>query len=98
VNPPFHELQARLNQNITDFLRTELELGFTFVKTAEIEASMNNAEHFEYARKHSESAAETIQRFAPRIAEPHTRREILQGADDLQKRITSLGIDSTPQK
>lgn len=98
MNPPFHELQARLNQNVIDFLRTELELGFTFARTAEIEASMNNREHFERARKYSESAVETIRRFESRISDPHIRREILQGADDLQARITSLRIDSTPRK
>jgi hypothetical protein len=98
VSTPFYELEARLNQNIIDFLRTELELGSTFVITAEVEASINNTEHFERARKYSESAVETIRRFESRIADPHTRREILQGADDLQKRITSLGVGSTPRK
>jgi hypothetical protein len=96
MHPPFHELQARLNKNTVDFLRTELELGFTFVKTAEIEASMNNTEHFHRARKYSESAVETIHRFAPRIMDSHARGEILQGADELQKRIMSLGIGATP--
>ena len=59
---------------------------------------MNNREHFELARKYSESAVETIRRLESKIADPHLRREILQGAEDLQKRITSLEIGSTPQK
>jgi hypothetical protein len=98
VNPPLDEQQARLNQNVIDFLRTELELGFTFVRTAEIEASVNNREHFERALQYSESAVETIRRFESKIADPHARIEILQGADDLEKRIVSIGFGSTPQK
>jgi hypothetical protein len=98
MHPPFHELQARLNKNTVDFLRTELELGFTFVKTAEIEARMNNTEHFDRARKYSESAVETICRFAPRIMDSHARGEILQGADELQKRIASLCVGTTPRE
>lgn len=61
-------------------------MNFTFAPTAEIEASMNNREHFERARKYSGSAVETIRRFESKIADPHLRREILQGAEDLQKR------------
>ena len=98
MNLLLDELQARVNQNIINFLRTELELGFTFVKTAETEASMNNIEHFERARNHSESAVETIRRFEARIADPQQRKQILQGAEDLQKRISSLGGASLRQK
>ena len=99
TNPVSDELKARAQQNLVDFLHTELELGFTFAKTAELEASMNNREHFERAREHAASAIETIRRFESRITDSQALEEIRRRADELQKLMSSSSeIDSAKQQ
>lgn len=90
-----NELQAKAQQNLVDFLGTELELGYTFAKTAELEASMNNREHFELAKKHATSAIETIHRFESRITDSQVQQEIRKRAEDLQSLLDTLGVDSS---
>lgn len=92
-NSAFDELRTRAQLNLVNFLRTELELGFTFAKTAQLEASMNNREHFERALECAASAIETIRRFESRITDSQALAEIRQRADDLQKLISSSGVD-----
>lgn len=93
-----HELGARAQTNLVNFLRTELELGLTFAQTAQLEANMNNREHFERAREYAMAAIETIHRFESRIADHQALGEIQRRAEDLQKFISSLGIDSSKHK
>jgi len=72
-------------------------LGFTFAKTAQLEASMNNREHFERALEYATSAIETIRRFESRITDSQALQEIRRRTDDLQKLISSSGVDSWEQ-
>jgi Mg-chelatase subunit ChlI len=92
-NPESDDLEDGVQQNLLDFLRIEVDLGFTLAKTAEIEASMQSSEHAEQARKHAESAIETIRRFQSKIKDTRALIEIRQRADELQRLIASLRID-----
>jgi hypothetical protein len=96
-NSAFDELRTRAQLNLVNFLRTELELGFTFARTAQLEASMNNREHSERALEYAASAIETIRRFESRITDSQALAEIRRRADDLQKFISSSGVDSSKQ-
>jgi hypothetical protein len=63
VNPEFGELSERVNRNLIAFLGTELDLGFTFARTAKIAADVENREDFELARKNAYRALNTVHRF-----------------------------------
>ena len=86
----FEELQQRAGRNLIAFLDTGLDLGFTFVRTAEIEADMKNHVHFELARESAKDALETVLRFQARVVSSKIRREIQARAADLGIAISEL--------
>lgn len=90
VATELEDLQERAHQSLVAFLGVEVDVGFTFVRTAEIESAMNNHEHFELARKNVELALGTIQRFNDRIVDFRVRRKIQESALELGKCLCSL--------
>ena len=83
------ELQKRADQNLVAFLRTELDLGFTFTQTASVEARLRDREGVERARNIAQSALETVRRFKARIVDEQIRRELQERADELEKQLSS---------
>jgi hypothetical protein len=51
VDIQFEQLQERADRNLVVFLRLELDLGFTFARTARLEADLQEPEDFERAHK-----------------------------------------------
>jgi hypothetical protein len=56
VTPEFEELRERVNRNLIAFLGNALDPVFTFARTTEIEADVENQEDFELARENAERA------------------------------------------
>jgi hypothetical protein len=86
----FEELYQRAGRNLIAFLDAELDLGFTFVRTAEIEAATQNHDHLKLARKSAEGALETVLQFQARVVSLEIRREIQARAADLGIAISKL--------
>jgi hypothetical protein len=74
-------LSERVNRNLIAFLGTELDLGFTFARTAKIAADVENREDFELARKNAYRALNTVHRF----------REDFDSGVRIQARAADLG-------
>jgi hypothetical protein len=72
----FEELRARSHRNLIAFLGAELDLGFTFVRTARLETDADNQKHFELARKNAESALESVHQFQAMIVDSGVRQGI----------------------
>jgi hypothetical protein len=89
VDPQFEALRERADLSLIAFLGAELDLGFTFARTARIEADIDQG-GVERARELAEQALETVYQFQARIADPEKRREIQERAGELEKLISSM--------
>ena len=88
------QIAERANQALVAFLRAELQLGFTYLRTARVEASIDS-EGEKRARELATDALETIERFLPRITDPAIQEEFRKDARKLEglvsaSRTTSL--------
>jgi hypothetical protein len=90
VNREFEELCERVNRNLIAFLGTEMDLGFTFARTAEITADMENRENFELARENAYRALNTVHQFQARIFDSLIGVRIQARAADLGRLISAL--------
>jgi hypothetical protein len=90
VDREFEELHRRAGRNLIAFLDAGLDLGFTFVRTAEIEAGIHSQKHFELARKSAEGALETVLQFQARVVSSEIRKKIQARAADLGIAISKL--------
>jgi hypothetical protein len=70
------------------FLRAELALGFTYVQTAKVESGFDS-DGQKRAIKLAKDALETIHRFRDRITDPAIQLELQNGADELEKLLSS---------
>jgi hypothetical protein len=90
VNPEFEELSERVNRSLIAFLGIELDLGFTFARTAEIAADVENREDFELARKNAYRALTTVHQFQAWIFDSVIGIRIQARAADLGRLIFVL--------
>ena len=89
MSSSFGELRERSKKQLVGFLKTELDLGFTFAKGAEIRASMNS-EHFQASCEHSRMAIDAVRRFSSRVRDKEVQREFLKRADELERLIVRI--------
>ena len=82
-----------------DFLKVDLELAFTFLQTAAIDAN-DDTEHANLALSKAQAALDMIMTFQIRIEDPRTQQNIQRRSDELQKAIEafkrsreSIGMD-----
>ena len=85
------ELLKRADQNLIALLRAGLDLGFTFARTAEIEAGAQNQEDFKRALEKVEMALGAVHRFESRILDLEARQDLQKCATELEKLIRTLG-------
>jgi len=90
VSSEFEELRQQTQRNFVEFLSTELDLGFSFERTARLQAQMGNPDGFEHAREDALEAIRTVERFNRRIADPEIRIELQERADELAKFISEF--------
>jgi hypothetical protein len=88
--PDFQEQRAWYQQNLIDFLNTELDLGLTFFRSAQLHMDVNNNEHYIRSRANAQNALEAIRKFEGRIADPGLWHSIHKRADQLEKLISTL--------
>lgn len=89
------EVQYQSDQNLLEFLRTELATCCTFLKVAETENEIGNQEHSKRSAADAEKAYATLPRFLadPKHAEhikDEARRELTAGMKDLRLRLDKL--------
>jgi hypothetical protein len=86
----FSALRAQTQRGLTDFLTSELQLGFTFVEIAITERDFGNDEHFQHSKKDAQEAARTIRHFLDRIADPGARLLLDRHCSELEKALNGL--------
>ena len=90
ISPRFQELQVRSQRLLVDFLRQELQLGFTFADFAASERILGNIAHSERARDHAATAASAIRKFLNRVENLETRSNINQRCTELEGAVGAL--------
>jgi hypothetical protein len=91
---PFENLQANLDQNLVNFLETDLALCFTFADIAAARIETGNREHGEQAIADAEKGYQTVSRF---LADRHAshmnaekKQELTAELQRLRKRLDSI--------
>ena len=96
TGPPGHpmksqvELQRESQQLLVQFIRTELELGGTFVRSATIAGDSFHWEHFDHAQASDIRAAESVRMFVERVHDARVRAEIVGRVEKLEHEIAAL--------
>jgi hypothetical protein len=80
------ELLARSQTNLIDFLRTDLQVAFTFLDTARIDIKDVPA-HCKALLAKAREALDSIRHLAPQIDDSDARKDILARADELESAI-----------
>lgn len=83
------ELAEQANHALVAFLRAELQLGLTYLRTAKVEAGFDS-EGERRAVKLAKGALDTIERFRHRITDPALQEELQKGVAELEKLLSSL--------
>ena len=89
MRPTFAELREKSNQNLGDFLKTEVKLGMTFLRSAKYHKGRGNVEHYEISKRNAIAALNAIDRFKDRLP-ADTRTEIETGRSELAQAISAL--------
>ena len=77
---PFDALRTRNQEALLEFLRVDLDLGFTFLETARVEADSDSA-HCKAALEKARAVLESVRRFQSRIDDPGERNKIKASAN-----------------
>lgn len=86
----FEALRQQSQGHLIDFMKSEIQLGFTFTEWAVTERDSGNKEHFEHAKHDAERALETIQRFLNRIESTEVRTVVSDRCEELQQAVAAL--------
>jgi hypothetical protein len=84
------ELQLESQQLLVQFLRTELELGGTFVRSATMARDSGNVEHFTHAKAGATRAAESARMFVEPVHDARVREGIVEEVEELERGIAGL--------
>ena len=90
MQPQSEALIAKTQHNLIDFLRTELEIGPTFVQSALLAMSEGHMDHYAQAKQDAVKAAESIRRFRSQVVDVEVRTEIGKQLDELDRLISAL--------
>jgi hypothetical protein len=85
-----HELRYESQDLLVQFLRTELTIAATFVRSAVNARDSGPTKHFAYAREGAEKAIETIRRSVGRVQDIQIRAEIVEQLAELERTISTL--------
>ncbi len=90
----FQEQRRRFQQNLIDFLNVHLSLGFTFCRSAQLEAESEvggkGAGEYAIFKENARTALGTVRKFEGQIADPGLWIGIHARADQLEKLIDTL--------
>jgi len=79
----FATLKTLAEKNLIEFLNLDLDLSFTFLKTAQIEAGRDDV-HCRPALEKAQEALLSIRRFQGRAEDPNDRQKIQVRANELE--------------
>jgi len=85
-----HELRYESQDLLVQFLRSELTIAATFVRSAVNAGDSGHTKHFAYAREGAEKAIETIRRSVGRVQDVQIRAEIVAQLAELERTISTL--------
>jgi hypothetical protein len=83
-------LLAESQKQLVDFLRAELEIGVTFVRSSLLARSQGHASHAIQAKRNAVKAARAIRRFTSRLKDGRVRIAIDRKLGGLERRISEL--------
>lgn len=81
---------AESRSQLIDFLRVELDIGFTFVQSALLARSQGHASHSMQAIRNAAKAAGAVRRFTARLEDGTVRIEIDRKLAVLDRSISAL--------
>lgn len=88
--PDVQDLHDQANRNLIDFLRIELDLGFTFASVAKTEHDMGNLEHAEQSKQRAITAIESVRYFEERVPNRDAKRSIADRCAELERVIAAI--------
>jgi hypothetical protein len=88
--PDVQDLHDQANRNLIDFLRIELDLGFTFASVAKTEHDMGNLEHAEQSKQRAITAIESVRYFEERVPNQDAKRSIADRCAELERVIAAI--------
>jgi len=86
----FESLRAKSQKALLDFLSAELQLGATFVHSAQLAQNDEHTEHYLQAKHAAEKASESLHKFISHVHDDRERAEIEHGLAELDRRISVL--------
>jgi hypothetical protein len=86
----FEQLRYQAQHCLIDFLKVEIQLGFTFSETAAFARDHGNLEHLQSAKREAGKAAASIRHFVGRIADPGIREQIVDRCRKLESVTEAL--------
>lgn len=92
MNTTPESLIAEGQKALVNFLRIELDLGFTYLSTASIEAD-SDQQHASAAMEKARIVLDTVRHFSPRVLDAAVRAEIEARANSL---ATSINVMPSP--
>lgn len=84
------ELQAKSDKALVDFLRTDLDIGFTYVRLAQTEERLQDRAGREEAILNAIRAIDTVKYFSPRIRGEEQVQEIETRLAELKQLVSML--------
>jgi len=72
----YARLQAASAENLANFLRSDLELGFTFANLAKTERQLGSNEGFERNKRNAGRAVDAVRAFEKRLTDDEMRSDI----------------------
>lgn len=88
--PNLSDLHAESQRNLLDFLRTDLELSFTFADLAERELQMNDREAAARVKGKAEQGFNTIARLLVNADDGGKKDAVQQRLSELRARLDTL--------
>jgi hypothetical protein len=85
------ELRVRADQSLIDFLRVELDIGFTFARLAQTERRLEDEAGSNQAMLYAERVIETVTYFRHLIADVERVRGIEERLAELERLVSTLG-------
>jgi hypothetical protein len=95
---PASDIAAQLDraqQLLVDFLRVDLDLAFSLLKTAEIARAANHKEHEQKALAKVREALSTIRHLTKRILDPQSRGEIDAKVREFESALAAERLSAT---
>jgi hypothetical protein len=86
----FCERRNRFQQNLVDFLNTEMHLAFEFCHKARIQADLENLELYARSIANAQNAMATVRRFEERISDVEASRGVHERANRIEQLMATL--------